>query len=463
MVEGNSRAVEFESSQLFTDSQSQLEIHYKDMLSVRGNSLNTIIVTEGNVAKAVIFRPTIMNMGRQQFLVYPGEKITVTKAGNREYVMTTNENKKRRNRELKFFTLFSEVNEYPAADFKLNATPNDILILEKNMKEQIASIKMSSKNAFDSLQKQLDVSKKFRKETKNFLFNRYDASLLFFYRQYADTLKAHHIYNEKLLTLVKHFNTIKNKEQLRYNATSLNELFREVFPFKESTIKTEAQYLEIFEAISRTFSGISKDYLLSRFMYNAIIKKTVTDNLFRSYYLLCNDAGLKKMVKNIGALQLGLGNKDDKNNDLLLYPDAVKTIDLNKFISSQKGKIIVLDFWAHWCVPCQEDIPYLKELSNEYKNNDVVFIKISIDKEIQAWRKAVIADASTSIENYLLVNADNSSLVKNNSISAIPRYIIFDKTGKIANADAPGPKQVEFKYFLDSLLNKNFQAEIKLN
>ena len=52
-----------------------------------------------------------------------------------------------------------------------------------------------------------------------------------------------------------------------------------------------------------------------------------------------------------------------------------QTIDL----SAYRGKIVLLDFWATWCDPCREEIPYFVELQNKYRDQGLQIIGISMD------------------------------------------------------------------------------------
>src|SRR3989339_988306 len=72
-------------------------------------------------------------------------------------------------------------------------------------------------------------------------------------------------------------------------------------------------------------------------------------------------------------------------NSVDIYPQKsekikVETIDkakLSKLIKDRKGKILFLNLWATWCVPCREEFPSIVKLASELK--DVEFVGISID------------------------------------------------------------------------------------
>lgn len=98
-----------------------------------------------------------------------------------------------------------------------------------------------------------------------------------------------------------------------------------------------------------------------------------------------------------------------------------------------EGKIVLLDFWAGWCVPCLEIHPELKELYKTYHPKGFEIIGVSFDKDEESWHKSI---AKENIEwNHVFVGMSNYK--KNNSISKkyyiqpIPAYILIDKKGYI--------------------------------
>ena len=103
-------------------------------------------------------------------------------------------------------------------------------------------------------------------------------------------------------------------------------------------------------------------------------------------------------------------------------------------LSEFKGKYIYIDFWASWCGPCNREIPFLKDLEKTLNNDNVVFVGISIDEDAEAWKGALKRNELS--ENQFLGNNKLSEML---SIQSIPRYVIYDKEGKLLDANAPRP------------------------
>src|SRR5437867_11444655 len=61
-------------------------------------------------------------------------------------------------------------------------------------------------------------------------------------------------------------------------------------------------------------------------------------------------------------------------------------------ISSLKGKVVLIDFWASWCMPCRKSNRILSPIYNKYKSKGFEIYGISLDEEILAWQKAIDLD-----------------------------------------------------------------------
>ena len=120
---------------------------------------------------------------------------------------------------------------------------------------------------------------------------------------------------------------------------------------------------------------------------------------------------------------------------------------------SLKGKLVYVDVWATWCLPCRGEIPALKELEKKFQGKDVAFVSISIDENKEDWKQFVKNEDLKGVQ-LIADGAFNAQFIEDYGIRQIPTFIIIDKEGKIVNADAPRPSSEEITGLLEGLLKK---------
>ena len=103
-----------------------------------------------------------------------------------------------------------------------------------------------------------------------------------------------------------------------------------------------------------------------------------------------------------------------------------KTISL----SSLRGKVVLIDFWASWCAPCRRENPHVVELYKKYKEKDFEIFGFSLDDNVEAWRNAIEKDGITWPQVSDLKKWE-SQVVKDFHIEAIPYSVLIDREGKI--------------------------------
>ncbi len=108
-------------------------------------------------------------------------------------------------------------------------------------------------------------------------------------------------------------------------------------------------------------------------------------------------------------------------------PDLAGTIQP---ISSWRGKILVINFWATWCPPCLKEIPLFMELQAEYAQQNVQFIGIAIDDPLLVEDYLSFMDINYPI---LIAETEGGKLSKKlgNMVNAVPFTVIVNQQNHI--------------------------------
>jgi thiol-disulfide isomerase/thioredoxin len=135
--------------------------------------------------------------------------------------------------------------------------------------------------------------------------------------------------------------------------------------------------------------------------------------------------------------------------DFSLKDSKGKTVKL----SSLKGKVVMIDFWATWCEPCKKELPAIDKLAKAYKDagKDVVILAINIDKDKKNGEK-FLKDKGIK---HLTVLWDNGQAVAGTyEPPSMPTSYIVDKKGIVRHVNQaykPGDEKMVKKQ-IDALL-----------
>ncbi len=131
--------------------------------------------------------------------------------------------------------------------------------------------------------------------------------------------------------------------------------------------------------------------------------------------------------------------------------DAAK---LKEVLAAAKGKVVVVNFWATWCPPCIEEMPYFVELHKRYKDKGVVVISVSADS-VDTIDKAVrpfVKDKALPFSVHVLADRDPdavTAVIGKELSGALPETLVYDKDGALK------------KFFEGDVTLEELEAEVK--
>ena len=107
-------------------------------------------------------------------------------------------------------------------------------------------------------------------------------------------------------------------------------------------------------------------------------------------------------------------------------------------LSSTRGSIVLLDFWAAWCAPCRQENPNLVKAYNTYQRKGFQIYQVSLDKTREAWVKGIEDDQLGKWIHVSDIQYWNSVVVPLYNIESIPYNVLLDKEGKVIASNLRG-------------------------
>jgi thiol-disulfide isomerase/thioredoxin len=111
-------------------------------------------------------------------------------------------------------------------------------------------------------------------------------------------------------------------------------------------------------------------------------------------------------------------------------PDfSINDLDGNPVsLSSNRGKVVVLDMMATWCGPCKTEMEHLNEIYNKYDKSEVIIMSIGIDPDES---EEVLSKFKDEYNGEWIFARDTDGIGTKYSVSSIPTMVVVDKDGQI--------------------------------
>ena len=230
---------------------------------------------------------------------------------------------------------------------------------------------------------------------------------------------------------------------------SLNEAFRYAM-----TTGGKMDSLRV-DSLSKTFEGI---YLKVVDGYCArVAEKAKANASMFPTIIAIQPLDPEKYADVFKAVDEGLMKKYPNNADVNMFHNMMAKMNANPFkagveapeinlpdpsgkniaLSSLRGKVVLIDFWASWCGPCRKEMPNVVAAYKKYKSKGFEIYGVSLDKEVGPWVEAIKKDGITWTQVSDL-KWWQSDVVKTYNIQGIPFTVLLDKEGKVIAKDLRG-------------------------
>jgi peroxiredoxin len=108
-------------------------------------------------------------------------------------------------------------------------------------------------------------------------------------------------------------------------------------------------------------------------------------------------------------------------------------------LSSKRGRIVLVDFWAAWCPPCREENPNLVRAYDMYHYRGFDIYQVSLDQRKEDWTGAIMKDRLGRWTHVSDLKYRDSEVVKRFGLSEIPANYLIDREGRVIAANLRGP------------------------
>lgn len=244
----------------------------------------------------------------------------------------------------------------------------------------------------------------------------------------AENMKMKELYN--LYMSHNKESKIFNDRVNKINPNTASDSLKNAITLEYSTMQARMRsdiegFIDSNKGMLATYFAVS--YVVSEpsieMLENALIKMK-TDLPMHEYTI-----DLENRINSIKPLSIGAVAPDIE----LLSPEG----ELIK-LSSLRGKVVLIDFWASWCGPCRKENPNVVKVYKKYNHKGFEIFGVSLDNNKELWKSAIAKDELTWVHVSDLKGWQSSAAALY-KVTGIPKTILLDKKGRILAMDLRGP------------------------
>ena len=251
-------------------------------------------------------------------------------------------------------------------------------------------------------------------------------------------LQNHFKYRNDIINKIQSINNLEDKEQIILK----NNILMNYQQYLKNFIKINKKSPSIIMALGEIQNPVEftdelliiKDVIINQFenqKYLTEINNAIENaNQQKKFLAQQEDRALQELNQR-KKLGIEIGSKAP---EIALSDVNGKIIKL----SSLKGKVVLIDFWASWCRPCRAENPNVVRLYKKYKNKNFTIFSISLDQDKNKWIDAINQDKLSWPNHVSELSGWRSTSATKYGVSSIPKTFLIDKNGIIIGYDLRG-------------------------
>lgn len=130
---------------------------------------------------------------------------------------------------------------------------------------------------------------------------------------------------------------------------------------------------------------------------------------------------------------------------LFICKDALANEPVNEFEQAMKkheGKVVYLDFWASWCVPCRKSFPWMNTLQEKHQAKGFIVLSVNLDSQASLAEKFL----QQTPANFAIIYDAKGALAKRFKLKGMPSSYLFNREGKLMSSHVGFNAEKQKKY-----------------
>jgi peroxiredoxin len=256
--------------------------------------------------------------------------------------------------------------------------------------------------------------------------------------------KARQRYPNSIALVRKQYDVLWSSKRFEECLQLLNDVYPNV-PAGVQQLILQGKRFVLFELVKEAVKSGDTQKALDRL-------EELADAGYRGVYDLGHDEAFKplwtqpryKEIQKVIAENAGIGGPS--------HDFTATTINGERFsLSAQKGKVVLIDFWSTFCVPCKKELPNLRSLYGALSKDGFEIVSISLDTDAKLLKKFLAANPMPW-KKVFSGNGFDDEIAKLYDVSWVPSYWLIDKRGILRYYDVRGE---DLRSAVRSLINEN--------